>query len=83
MDDPAFMSTTTDKGHALRISEGSTVIRMEVPAGSRGIFMPNADTGFPEEMEFLLPRGTKLEVVRVIPKKEGWPTFIETRVVST
>jgi hypothetical protein len=69
--DPAYLSTSLDEQIARRFaaiaSEGEffSIIEMRVPAGSRGWYVPRSFGNKGAELEFLMPRGMRLEVVRV------------------
>lgn len=68
--DKGFVSTTTDASRArswVRGSERRVIFEIEVPAGSRGAWMPSVDPGSAAQVvvknEFILPPNSKFEVV--------------------
>lgn len=74
--DKAFVSTSLDPFVARGFAggEGSVVMKITAPAGSRGIYMgadpPKNLSGFPVEREMLLPRDSKFRITRIEPTKD-------------
>jgi hypothetical protein len=60
-----FASTSFDRGVAkFHATEKGTVLQIDAPKGTKGVYI-RQNSLRPEEVEFLLPRGTLLEVYKI------------------
>jgi hypothetical protein len=63
--DTGYSSTSFDRGVAkFHATENGTVLQIDAPKGTKGVYI-RQNSLRPEEVEFLLPRGTLLEVYKI------------------
>lgn len=80
--DPAFVSTSTDKGIAGMVGLGGVVLKIDVPSGGTGLSMQGL-TRNQQESEVLLPRNAQMRVEGVTPGKQpGEPVIVRVTYQS-
>lgn len=73
-----FMSTSLDPRHDMVSKRGKLVLRINVPAGARALYVESLSAK-PEEMELLLDHNTKLRVLGF--EERGGVTYVDLTVV--
>jgi hypothetical protein len=89
--DPAFISTTTSKSFAINWKGGDqnkVVLRIKVPKGQPaaiplGNKMKQYGGTTDGEMEFVLPRDTKMVITDVYKDKHSGSTIVNTKIVPS
>lgn len=81
--DPAFGSTTASKsvadGFAAQ-NENAAIIEIVAPVGTQGIWVPSVGVTEWNESEFILPRGSRYDVVAV--DSAANPPIVSVRLVN-
>lgn len=80
--DPAFLSTSKEKKIAGMFSIGGVMLQIETNKGDKGLDVTGLSSN-KHEVETLLPRNAKMEVIGVHPPKSpGQPVTIKVRYIS-
>jgi hypothetical protein len=80
IDDAGYLSTTLSQNTAQNFSAGRVLLRVHTPRGTKGVYVHGTSLSGHSEYEFIMPRGTQMQVTRV--SFDGHYYIVDTEIVA-